>query len=106
MSPAGFVVSWVGAGDETNNGVFARLFDAASNPVTDDLHVQTGPLAAPSPLASDVAMSAKGDFVVVWEDQGATTYSVSGRRWNSRPAPRRVLPFRSARGRSMRAILG
>jgi S-layer homology domain len=84
MSPAGFVVSWVGEGEGTTNGIFARLFDAAGNPVTDDLPV-TGALEAILP-PPDVAMNAKGDFVVVWHD-GGTTYAVEGRRWSFAGTP-------------------
>ncbi|MET0620046.1 MAG: hypothetical protein ABW056_07195, partial [Thermoanaerobaculia bacterium] len=77
MSPAGFVVSWSGEGEGTTNAIFARLFDAAGNPVTDDLPV-TGALETYLP-PPDVAMNANGDFVVVWHD-GMTTHAVSGRR--------------------------
>ena len=105
MSPAGFAVSWGGDGSGTSNGIFARLFDAAGNPITDDLPVHTGPLTTPEPRAPDVAMNVKGDFVVVWDDLDGTAYTVTGRRWTVE-APRRGLSFRSARGRSMRVIPG
>ena len=85
MSSAGFVVSWVGEGEGTTNGIFARLFDAAGNPVTDDLPV-TGALEAVLP-PPDVAMNAKGDFVVVWHDGDEPTLAVSGRRWSFAGTP-------------------
>jgi hypothetical protein len=85
MSPAGFVVSWAGEGEGTTNGIFARLFDAAGNPVTDDLPV-TGALEAPLP-PPDVAMNANGDFVVVWHDGDEPTLAVSGRRWSFAGTP-------------------
>jgi hypothetical protein len=84
MSSAGYVVSWAGEGEGTTNGIFARLFDAAGNPVTDDLPV-TGALEAYLP-PPDVAMNANGDFVVVWHD-GGTTYAVEGRRWSFAGTP-------------------
>ena len=85
MSPAGFVVSWVGEGEGTTNGIFARLFDADGNPVTDDLSV-TGALQANLP-PPDVAMNANGDFVVVWHDGNEPTLAVSGRRWSFAGTP-------------------
>ena len=86
MSPAGFVVSWGGEGFGNTNGIFARLFDSAGNPVTDDLEVNPDPITAPEPSSPDVAMSAKGDFVVVWDD-GNPTYRVAGRRWSFNGTP-------------------
>ena len=85
MSPAGFVVSWVGEGEGTTNAIFARLFDAAGTPVTDDLPV-TGALEAVLP-PPDVAMNANGDFVVVWHDGAEPTLAVSGRRWSFAGTP-------------------
>jgi S-layer homology domain len=85
MSPAGFVVSWAGEGEGTTNGIFARLFDAAGNPLTDDLPV-TGALETYLP-PPDVAMNAKGDFVVVWHDGDEPTLAVSGRRWSFAGTP-------------------
>jgi S-layer homology domain len=86
MSPAGFAVSWGGAGSGTTNGVFARLFDESGNPVTDDLDVQSS-LTTTDPRSPDVAMSANGDFVVVWDDGDATPLAVSGRRWSVAGTP-------------------
>ncbi len=86
MSPAGFVVSWGGEGFGNTNGIFARLFDPEGIPVTDDLEVNPDPLTTPEPSSPDVAMSAKGDFVVVWDD-GNPTYRVAGRRWSVNGTP-------------------
>jgi hypothetical protein len=87
MSPAGFVVTWAGQGSGTSLGIFARLFDAAGSPLTDDLHVQTGPLTAAGAGEPDVAMNANGDFVVVWDEPDGTVYTVKGRRWNVAGSP-------------------
>ena len=86
MSPAGFAVSWGGAGDETVNGIFARLFDADGDPVTGDLEVQA-PLTTTDPRSPDVAMNTNGDFVVGWDDGDATTFAISGRRWSVAGTP-------------------
>jgi S-layer homology domain len=85
MSPAGFVVTWAGEGSGISLGIFARLFDAAGSPLTDDLHVQTGPFTSAG--EPDVAMNANGDFVVVWDEPDGTVYTVKGRRWNVAGSP-------------------
>ncbi len=85
MSQTGFAVAWEGAGSGTSNGVFARLFDAAGNPVTNDFPVYTTPPVSPG--APDVAMNAAGDFVVVWSDGDYTSSTVQGRRWNASGTP-------------------
>jgi hypothetical protein len=85
MSAAGFVVSWAGEGEGTTNGIFARLFDPAGTPLTDDLPVASAlETYLPPP---DVAMNANGDFVVVWHDGSAPTLAVSGRRWSFAGTP-------------------
>ena len=104
MSPAGFVVSWGGEGFGNTNGIFARLFDSGGNPVTDDLEVDPDPITAPEPSSPDVAMSAKGDFVVVWDD-GNPTYRVAGRLWSFN-GTRGATSFRSARAPSTPANPG
>jgi len=86
MSPAGFVVSWGGAGDGISNGIFARLFDPSGNPITDDLNVEVS-LTTTQTRPPDVAMNANGEFVVVWDDGDATTFAVSGRRWSADGTP-------------------
>ena len=40
MSPAGFVVTWLGEGEE-GDGVFGRRFDASGAPMTGDFQVNT-----------------------------------------------------------------
>ncbi|HEV8378745.1 MAG TPA: hypothetical protein VGP99_07830, partial [Tepidisphaeraceae bacterium] len=62
-----FVVAWRDNVQEGNNngGIFARRFDAAGNPLSGEIHVNTattGDQAVPS-----VAMDAAGDFVIVYE---------------------------------------
>ena len=87
MSPAGFVVSWGGAGSGTANGIFARLFDPAGNPVTTDLHVHTAPLSATEARSPHTAMNAAGDFVVVWDDGAGGDSHAFGRRYDGTGAP-------------------
>jgi hypothetical protein len=87
MSPAGFVVAWGGAGSGAPNGIFARLFDADGNSVTSDLDVHDAPLVSANLRRPDVAMNRDGDFVVVWDDEGASGHVVIGRRWNFTGTP-------------------
>ena len=87
MSPAGFVVSWGGAGSGTANGIFARLFDPAGDPVTSDLHVHTAPLSETEARFPDTAMNAAGDFVVVWDDGAGGDSHAFGRRYDGTGAP-------------------
>jgi hypothetical protein len=68
MDPDGnFVVAWRDNVQEGNNngGIFARRFDAAGNPITPEIHVNTataGDQAMPS-----IAMDAAGNFVIAFE---------------------------------------
>jgi hypothetical protein len=87
MSPAGFVVAWGGAGSGAPNGIFSRLFDADGNSVTSDLDVHDAPLVSANLRRPDVAMNRDGDFVVVWDDEGASGHVVIGRRWNFTGTP-------------------
>ena len=87
MSPAGFVVAWGGAGSGAPNGIFARLYDADGHFVTSDLDVHDAPLVSANLRTPDVAMNRDGDFVVVWDDEGASGHGVTGRRWNFTGTP-------------------
>ncbi len=69
-SRAGFVVTWNGEGPSGWN-VFGRRFDPSGAPLTGDLPIGASLVVADT---SDVAMSAAGDFVVVWS-AGAASYA-------------------------------
>jgi hypothetical protein len=61
-----FVVAWTGEGDGSGYGIAARRFDASGNPVGSEFVVNTYTTGYQS--SGDVAVSADGTFVVVWED--------------------------------------
>jgi hypothetical protein len=94
MSPAGFVVTWAGAGSGTANGVFARLFDPAGDPLTTDLHVHTAP---PADLTEPkTSMDLRGNFVVVWQEGDDLESHVVGRRYDASGSPQgAVFPVNS-----------
>ncbi|MBN2477131.1 MAG: proprotein convertase P-domain-containing protein [Pirellulales bacterium] len=78
-----FVVSWTSDGqDGSFNGVFARQYSAAGQPLSSEFQVNT--TWTNSQQTSDVAMDADGDFVVVWAAQGQDSSGacVVGRRYN------------------------
>jgi hypothetical protein len=81
MSATGFVVTWSGA-DQDGDGPFARVFDASGVPITNEFRVNTstypGTVSGP-----DVAMDARGGFVVVWGDDPFMSQGVHGRRFES-----------------------
>ncbi len=81
MSEAGFVVTW-NAIEPSGNGVFGRGFRASGEPLTGDFQVVNTGAAFPGP--SDVAMTARGDIVVVWS-QGSATLA---RRFDNAGSPR------------------
>jgi hypothetical protein len=74
-----YVVVWQGNGPGDPNGVFARVFDAAGNPRTGEVLVNT--TAAASQALAVVAVDASGDFAVAWDGGGqvrARVFSLSG----------------------------
>ncbi len=93
MSAAGgFVVTWESfnqPGDANSYGVFAQRYDAAGMPQGGEFQVNT--YTANGQSASDVAMDADGDFVVVWQSfgqegppaTGVSVYGVYARRYNA-----------------------
>ena len=85
MAPDGsFVVAWESyLQDGSDQGVFARRFDASGNPVGDDFQVNTFTTSRQD--RPDVAMDGSGAFVVVWDSSGAdgSGYAVVGQRFDS-----------------------
>ncbi len=64
MDGAGrFAVTWMR--DRTNHPIVARLFDAASVPLTDPLEVNTASIA--SVTRPSIAMNSRGYFLVAWD---------------------------------------
>lgn len=84
-----FVVTWQSTGSPGNDNVYnsiqARLFNSSGTPLATQFQVNSftnGTQNNPS-----VAMDSDGDFVVVWQSDGAagdaSYYSVQGARFNS-----------------------
>jgi hypothetical protein len=76
-----FVVAWSGPGDGDIDGIFARLFDGAGQPIGGDFLVNTyttGGQAQPA-----VAADASGRFVVAWYSYGpdGDGSGIAGRRF-------------------------
>jgi len=88
-----FVITWTSAGQDGNaQGVFARLYDSAGNPLPlGEFQVNTTTLDDQKNAV--VAMDADGDFVIVWEgiipDSDPTDftddskYGIYAQRYNS-----------------------
>lgn len=72
-SAGNFVVVWEGAGSQSGQsdgtGVFMRRFDAAGAPLGGEIRVNTTTSGAQ--IGVDVDLDANGNFVVVWEGNGA-----------------------------------
>ena len=90
-----FVVAWVKEErDGTWTNVFARAFSANGKPKTSEIRVAAADVGRQMDPA--VAMSANGDFVVVWQSQAAENAPtrVWGQRFtaNGKPAGRRFAP--------------
>lgn len=77
-----FVVSWTTDGNQDGNkeGVFARVYDAAGNPLGGQISVNTTTLDVQRDSA--VAMNANGSFVVVWESK-TIDYGIFGQRFDA-----------------------
>ena len=76
----GFVVTWQ-LDPSPSAGIFARRFDAAGNPLTRDIAVEsTGRPSSPA-----VAMDADGDFTVAWESADSYGFyrNVRARRFDA-----------------------
>jgi hypothetical protein len=79
MSATGFVVTWGGAafvGDRPSG----RLFEADGDPITSDFQLNSSTLNDDF-FRPDVAMTAAGDFVVVWSDETNGPHWVRARRF-------------------------
>ncbi|MEM1073276.1 MAG: Ig-like domain-containing protein, partial [Pseudomonadota bacterium] len=71
LSNGGFVITWTSdtnntAGDGSQDGVFAQVFDASATPVGGEFQVNT--LTAGNQTASKVVELANGNLVFVWTD--------------------------------------
>jgi subtilisin-like proprotein convertase family protein len=79
-----FVVTWSGQGEDDNVGVFARVFDAAGNPLAKQFRVNQS--TKDDQDAPSVAMDANGDFIVTWSSYGqdGPYDSIFARRYNNR----------------------
>ena len=76
LPTGGFVVTWTSAasgtaGDGSSSGVFARVFDAAGNPITGELPVNLETSSTQD--APVVAVLADGSFVVAWDSATSGT---------------------------------
>ena len=68
MPDGGFVVTWNGAGDGDDTGVFLRRFDAYGTPHGPELRVNT--TAAGAQAQPAVAVARGGEIVVAWTGAG------------------------------------
>jgi hypothetical protein len=82
-----FVVVWTSYGQLTPNetDVFARRYDAAGNPLSGEFLVNTYTTGNQYTLRQSVAMSASGEFLVVWGSNGqdGDGWGVFGQRFDS-----------------------
>ncbi|MEM9219285.1 MAG: Calx-beta domain-containing protein [Cyanobacteria bacterium P01_F01_bin.150] len=69
MNAAGqFVITWEGGGqDGDRNGIFAQVYEAAGNPVGDEIAVNN--ITAGSQNTPVVGIDSSGNFVIAWENQ-------------------------------------
>jgi hypothetical protein len=81
MDAAGnFVVVWQGR-DSDAEGIVARRFDVAGNPLGNDFIVNT--TVSDKQLAPTLAMNAAGDWVVAWESPDADGSGIFGQRFDA-----------------------
>ncbi|MHC4743209.1 MAG: right-handed parallel beta-helix repeat-containing protein [Planctomycetota bacterium] len=87
MDAAGnFVVAWQD-GDGSNEGIYARLYDANGQPLTGEFPVNTH--TDSRQIRPGVAMNNTGEFVITWEswhDPGHHCYT-TGRKYNANGVP-------------------
>ncbi len=81
LANGGLVVTWASltsgsAGDGSGAGVFARVFDAAGNPATGEVLVNTITVSGQS--QPSIAALSTGGFVIVWTDQSGADGSSWG----------------------------
>ena len=82
-----FVVAWTSVTqDGSLNGVYARQFDAAGNPLGNEFLVN--PTTTNDQDSPVVAMGADGRFLIVWEGQGGgDTDGIFGRWYDAAGSP-------------------
>jgi hypothetical protein len=87
MDDAGnFVAAWQSDGqDGDGNGIYARRFEADGDPIGGEFRT-TGATVGNQQIP-DVAMSASGEFVVVWQSPDTAGYGVFGQRYAANGAP-------------------
>jgi hypothetical protein len=76
----GFAVAWESP-DAGGTGIFARVFDAADNPLTGEIAVNT--TTAGEQVAPALAMDYDGDFTVAWQGTDAGGVGVRFQRFNA-----------------------
>ena len=84
-----FAVAWTSYGqddpnDPTSGGVYLRLYDRASKPLTGEILVNQTIAGTQNNAA--IAMDADGDLIVVWQSEGTSddgSWDVYARRFNS-----------------------
>jgi hypothetical protein len=77
-----FVAAWSGyAGAASGFDVFARRFTSSGAPAGAEFRVNTSTAGDQYPSA--VAMSPKGDFIVVWDGPATDNYDILGQRYSA-----------------------
>src|SRR4051812_22709461 len=78
-----FVVAWADNSQEgaSNSGIFARRFDAAGNPLSNEIHVNT--ISDGNQSAPAIALDAAGDFVIAFESGTAPALDLYARRFDA-----------------------
>ncbi|MEL6225184.1 MAG: Calx-beta domain-containing protein, partial [Cyanobacteria bacterium J06627_8] len=81
-----FVITWESLGqDGDSNGIFAQVYDAAGNPVGDEIAVND--ITNGSQDDPVVAIDDSGNFVIAWEDSSTDIETVNARRFDSTGNP-------------------
>jgi hypothetical protein len=84
-----FVIVWSSYGqDGASHGVFARRFDAAGNPLSGDVQVNT--TASGDEYPNGLAVAPDGRFVVVWQQLDGDAIGIFGRPFNAAGLPQAV----------------
>lgn len=89
MLPNGnFVITWVGF-DVSDQGVFARLFDANGMPLTNEFQVNTHTMDFQR--EASISGDANGNFIITWssnnQEMGGGSTGVYAQRYNSSAMP-------------------
>lgn len=84
-----FIIVWSSASaqDGSRDGIFARRYNAAGNPITGEIQINQFTLNIQG--APSVAMDHDGDFVVAWESnyQDGDGYGIYARRYDAAGVP-------------------